>query len=72
VGDSPIVNSDRDDIAESAAPVLVNEHDVTTDADGVDYHLPIRNTKPSEGTENDLEGTVVLVSVTSVLPRPWR
>lgn len=71
-GDSPVTNLDRDDIAEPAAPVLINEHDAATDAAGVDCHLPIRNTKPSDGSKNDLEGTVVLVSVTSLLPRPRR
>jgi hypothetical protein len=69
-GDSPITNLHRDDIAESAAPVIVNEHDATADAAGLDCHLPIRNTKPSEGLKNDLEGTVALVSATSVSSRP--
>ena len=63
-GDSSITSLDRDDIADSVAPVLVNEHDATADAVGVDCHLPIRNTKPSEVSRNDLEGTVVLVSAT--------
>ncbi|KAJ5134081.1 hypothetical protein N7526_005446 [Penicillium atrosanguineum] len=61
-GDSNLTSLDRDDIAESVAPVLVNGHDATADAVGVDYHLPIRNTKPSEESKSDLEGTVILSS----------
>ncbi|KAJ5665602.1 uncharacterized protein N7477_008050 [Penicillium maclennaniae] len=62
VGDSNVTSLNRDDKEESVAPILVNEHDATADALGVDCHLPIRNTKPSEISRNEPEGTVVLSS----------
>ncbi|KAJ6107930.1 hypothetical protein N7523_009253 [Penicillium sp. IBT 18751x] len=48
VGDSNVTSLNQDDKEDSVAPILVNEHDATADALGVDCHLPIRNTKPSE------------------------
>lgn len=64
-GDSPSTNLDRSsgrDPAESAAPILINDLDVSPDLTGADSHLPIRNAKPSEGSRTDLDGAIVLVS----------
>lgn len=64
-GDSPPTNLNRNngrDLAESAAPILVNDPGVSPVLLGADTYLPIRNVKPSEGSKTDLEGTIVLVS----------
>lgn len=64
-GDSPSavvdLNHGRDQV-DSAAPVLANDHDVAREHLGADSQLPIRSAKPSEGSKNEADGTVVLVS----------
>lgn len=62
-GSPPDVSLSRDHGHELAAPARPNDHDdVTGDRMAAESHLPIRNTKPSEGLAHDIEGTVVLVS----------
>ncbi|KAJ5081413.1 hypothetical protein NUU61_009677 [Penicillium alfredii] len=62
-GSPPDVSLSRDHGHELAAPARPNDHDdVTGDRMAAESHLPIRNTKPSEGLAHDIEGTVVLSS----------
>ncbi|KAJ5683192.1 hypothetical protein N7462_006357 [Penicillium macrosclerotiorum] len=61
-GDSPSKGLDRDqrDIADASNSSLGNKNEVISDSIGTESHLPIRNTKLTEGLRDPLEGTIVL------------
>lgn len=63
-GDSPSATLDSShgrDLVDSAAPALSNDYDVAREHVGGDSYLPIRSARPSEGSKDDVDGTVVLV-----------
>lgn len=57
-----LLRDESGEIAELVASGLPGDHDLTTDYSGGDAYLPIRGTKPVEGSKTDVDGTILLVS----------